>query len=71
MNEVGVTEADASDNPQYVASNIVGKKVWVVSAGRVIATFNDSAVTTIDVGFEDLHTRYFCRNSHRCWLQNV
>tara|TARA_B100000085_G_scaffold254326_1_gene253379 strand:- start:446 stop:4357 length:3912 start_codon:yes stop_codon:yes gene_type:complete len=53
FNEVGVTEADASDNPQYVASNIVGKKVWVVSAGRVIATFNDSAVTTIDVGFED------------------
>ena len=34
MNEVVVTEADASDN-EYLASNIIGKKVWVVSNGRV------------------------------------
>ena len=50
MNEVAVTEADASDNPEYLASNIIGKKVWVVSNGRVVSTFSDASVTSIDEG---------------------
>ena len=50
MNEVAVTEADASDNPEYLASNIIGKKVWVVSNGRVFPNISPFNVTSIDEG---------------------
>ena len=54
FNTTPVTEADSgtglNKNPQYVSSGIIDKNVWVISAGRVIATFTDKAVTTIDEG---------------------
>jgi len=57
FNTTPVTDADAGTgidkNSQYVASGIIDKNVWVVSAGRVIATFTDKAVTTIDEGTTD------------------
>ncbi len=58
FNEIPVTEEDAGDvssvkNKQYVANNIIDKNVWVVQNGRVVATFTDKAVQTIDEGDVD------------------
>ena len=54
FNTTPVTSSDAGSgsdtNVQYVSSDIIDKNVWVISSGRVIATFNDKAVTTIDEG---------------------
>ncbi len=55
FNTTPVTTADAGldKNSNYVASDIIDKNVWVIVEGRVVATFNDKAVTTIDEGQTD------------------
>lgn len=53
FNETPVTEDDASDNKQYVASGIIDQNVWIVKEGRVIAVSEDKARTTIEKGATD------------------
>lgn len=58
FNQTPVTANDAGDvssikNRQYTTSNIIDKDVWVVQNGRVVATFTDKTVQTIDEGDTD------------------
>lgn len=57
FNTTPVTSADAGtgidQNVAYTSSGILDKNVWVVVEGRVVATFSDKSVTTIDDGTTD------------------
>tara|TARA_E500000178_G_C17028505_1_gene759259 strand:+ start:612 stop:3608 length:2997 start_codon:yes stop_codon:yes gene_type:complete len=66
FNEVPVTLDDASDNKQYVASNIIGKSVWVIKNGKVEFTSTDKALTTLESGNSD-----YLRSQFRGTIPNV
>lgn len=53
FNEVPVTQDDADDNKQYVASNIIDKSVWIIKNGKIELTSNDKSLTTLESGNND------------------
>ena len=66
FNEVPVTEDDASDNKQYVASNIIDKSVWVIKNGKIELTSDDKSLTTLESGNND-----YLRSQFRGTIPNV
>ena len=66
FNEVPVTEDDASDNKQYIASDIIDKSVWVIKNGKIELSNDDKALTTLESGNND-----YLRSQFRGTIPNV
>lgn len=62
FNDIAITEDDAGGedrNKNYVAQDLIGKRIFVVKQGRVVATSTDAALTKIEKGTTDYNRGQF------------
>ena len=59
FNEVPITLSDASDNKNYIAQDIIGKSVYVIEQGKVVASTDNKALTKIEKSTTDYNRGQF------------